>query len=74
MGSEMCIRDSLGTDGFGRSASRQALRRFFEVDRQHIALAAIESLVRDATLPHGVLKKAVNDLGIDSNATAPWNR
>ena len=64
----------LGTDGFGRSASRQALRRFFEVDRQHIALAAIESLVRDGTLPHGVLKKAVNDLGIDSNATAPWNR
>lgn len=64
----------LGTDGFGRSANRQALRRFFEVDRQHIALAAIESLVRQGQLPHSLLTKAVNDLGIDADAEAPWNR
>jgi pyruvate dehydrogenase E1 component len=64
----------LGTDGFGRSANRQALRRFFEVDRQHIALAAIEALVRQGQLPHSLLTKAVNDLGIDADAVAPWNR
>jgi pyruvate dehydrogenase E1 component len=64
----------LGTDGFGRSANRQALRRFFEVDRQHIALAAIEALVRQGQLPHNLLTKAVNDLGIDADAVAPWNR
>lgn len=64
----------LGTDGFGRSANRQALRRFFEVDRQHIALAAIESLVREQKLPQSQLEKAVSDLGIDAQASAPWNR
>jgi pyruvate dehydrogenase E1 component len=64
----------LGTDGFGRSANRQALRRFFEVDRQHIALAAIESLVREERLPQNHLRKAVNDLGIDAEASAPWTR
>ena len=63
----------LGTDGFGRSANRKALRRFFEVDRQHIALAAIDSLVRDGVLEQEVLGKAVSTLGIDSDASAPWN-
>lgn len=62
----------LGTDGFGRSAHRAALRRFFEVDRQHIAVAAIETLVREGTLENDVLSKAVKDLGIDQDAKAPW--
>jgi len=62
----------LGTDGFGRSANRQALRRFFEVDRQHIALAAIEALVRDGTLEHKVLISAIDSLGIDQSASPPW--
>lgn len=62
----------LGTDGFGRSASRKALRRFFEVDRQHVALAAIEALVRQGSLPREVLTRAVSDLGIDPAAPAPW--
>lgn len=43
VGARMTI---LGTDGFCRSASRPALRRFFEVDRQHVVIAALESLVR----------------------------
>ncbi|APX18009.1 pyruvate dehydrogenase (acetyl-transferring), homodimeric type (plasmid) [Phaeobacter inhibens] len=63
----------LGTDGFGRSANRKALRRFFEVDRQHIALSAVEALVRDGTLKPAVLKKAVDDLGVDPAAPAPWS-
>ena len=63
----------LGTDGFGRSANRKALRRFFEIDRQHIALAAIDSLVRDGSLDREILIKAIDTLGIDKNASAPWN-
>ena len=38
---------ALGTDGFGRSDSRAALRRFFEVDRNHIAVAALKALADD---------------------------
>lgn len=62
----------LGTDGFGRSANRQALRRFFEVDRQHIALAAIEALVRQGALEATVIPQAIEKLGIDPATTAPW--
>ena len=70
IGAKMTV---LGTDGFGRSANRKALRRFFEVDRQHIALAAIESLVRNGTLDHDVMIKAIESLGIDPQSAAPWN-
>ncbi|ODM45192.1 pyruvate dehydrogenase (acetyl-transferring), homodimeric type [Ruegeria sp. PBVC088] len=62
----------LGTDGFGRSANRAALRRFFEVDRQHVALAAIEALVRKGDIEAPVLSQAIGDLGIDPAADAPW--
>ena len=63
----------LGTDGFGRSASRAALRQFFEVDRQHVVLAAIEALVRDGSVERQILAKAITDTGIDAEATAPWH-
>ncbi|MGI9506918.1 MAG: transketolase-like TK C-terminal-containing protein, partial [Geminicoccaceae bacterium] len=62
----------LGTDGFGRSANRKALRRFFEVDRQHIAVAAIEALMREGKVDQKVLTRALKDLGIDPEAPAPW--
>ncbi|MBY6117171.1 alpha-ketoglutarate dehydrogenase [Mameliella alba] len=62
----------LGTDGFGRSANRPSLRRFFEVDRQHIALAAIESIVRRGDLDADVLTRAIARLGVDPAAEAPW--
>ncbi|MCR8549963.1 alpha-ketoglutarate dehydrogenase [Salipiger sp. P9] len=62
----------LGTDGFGRSANRKALRQFFEVDRQNIALAAIESLVRRGELEPEVLSSAIDRLGIDPSPDAPW--
>ncbi|MEM8665150.1 MAG: pyruvate dehydrogenase (acetyl-transferring), homodimeric type, partial [Pseudomonadota bacterium] len=64
----------LGTDGFGRSANRGALRRFFEVDRAHIALAAIEALFRDGALAHETLTDAIAQLGIDAAAPAPWTK
>ncbi|SIS69252.1 alpha-ketoglutarate dehydrogenase [Paracoccus saliphilus] len=62
----------LGTDGFGRSANRKSLRRFFEVDRQHIALAAIESLVRQGKLDHSFIGKAISELEVDVEAAASW--
>lgn len=59
---------ALGTDGFGRSDTRSALRRFFEVDRQHIALAAL------AGIDPGKHAAALQRYGIDARAEAPWNR
>ena len=62
----------LGTDGFGRPANRKGLRRFFEVDRQHIALAAIESLVNEGSLEFSMISEAIERLGIDPDVAAPW--
>ncbi|WP_422403405.1 alpha-ketoglutarate dehydrogenase [Pseudomonas sp. GZD-209] len=49
---------TLGTDGFGRSDNRQHLRRFFEVDRFAVVMAALYGLVRQGRLPRGVLSQA----------------
>jgi pyruvate dehydrogenase E1 component len=57
----------LGTDGFGRSDYRKALRRFFEVDRYHVAVAALHALGRDEDA-----KTAIDKYGIDPEAEAPW--
>jgi pyruvate dehydrogenase E1 component len=62
---------TLGTDGFGRSESRPALRRFFEVDAEHIALAALQRLALAETIKPTVLKKAVKELGLDPNKPDP---
>ena len=59
---------ALGTDGFGRSDTRAVLRRFFEVDRYHIALAAL------AGIDPGKHAEARLRYSIDANAEAPWNR
>ncbi|MFZ5928331.1 MAG: pyruvate dehydrogenase (acetyl-transferring), homodimeric type [Acidobacteriota bacterium] len=56
---------SLGTDGFGRSESRMYLRRFFEVDAESIAAAALERLARWGELSAEEAHKALIDLGID---------
>jgi pyruvate dehydrogenase E1 component len=58
---------TLGTDGFGRSDYRRALRRFFEVDRHHVAVAALHALGRleDA-------ERAIDLYKIDQEAAAPW--
>ena len=59
----------LGTDGFGRSDTREKLRGFFEVDRHHVALAALHALGRDEDAA-----KAIERYGIDADAEAPWRR
>jgi len=56
---------SLGTDGFGRSESRPYLRRFFEVDAESIAAAALERLARWGEIAPETAQKAIIELGID---------
>jgi pyruvate dehydrogenase E1 component len=66
---------TLGTDGFGRSDTRTALRRFFEVDRYHVVLAALQALAREGRCERAVLAEAVRRYGIDSTPAAPpWDR
>jgi pyruvate dehydrogenase E1 component len=63
---------TLGTDGFGRSDTRPALRRFFEVDRHCVVLAALDGLVRKGRLPQEVIARAISRYGFDPGAPAPW--
>jgi pyruvate dehydrogenase E1 component len=55
----------LGTDGFGRSDSREVLRRFFKVDKFHIVLAALQGLVEQGSLPPETVSRAIIQYGID---------
>jgi pyruvate dehydrogenase E1 component len=58
---------TLGTDGFGRSDYRRVLRRFFEVDRHHVAIAALHALGRTDDA-----ERAIATYDIDPEAAAPW--
>ena len=62
----------LGTDGFGRSDTRAALRRFFEVDRHHVVLAALQSLADAGRVPREVLEQAIARYSLDPDAGASW--
>ncbi|ROR35036.1 pyruvate dehydrogenase E1 component [Inmirania thermothiophila] len=62
----------LGTDGFGRSDTRAALRRFFEVDRYHVAVAALWALAREGTIPASTVREAIEKYGVDPEAPNPW--
>ena len=64
----------LGTDGFGRSDTRERLRRFFEVDRQHVALAALQSLAAAGSIDAGRCAEAIERYRIDTEAAEPWQR
>jgi pyruvate dehydrogenase E1 component len=63
---------ALGTDGFGRSDTRKALRRFFEVDRHHIVLAALAALVDAGRLERACLADAIRRYAIDPRTAEPW--
>jgi pyruvate dehydrogenase E1 component len=63
----------LGTDGFGRSDSRVALRNFFEVDRYFIAVAALKGLADNGTIDASVVSDAIAKFGIDAEKTNPLN-
>ncbi|MEQ3776924.1 MAG: pyruvate dehydrogenase (acetyl-transferring), homodimeric type [Alcanivorax sp.] len=61
----------LGTDGFGRSDSRQKLRHFFEVDRYFVVLAALSALRKDGKVEAAAVKKAIEKYGIDTDKPYP---
>jgi pyruvate dehydrogenase E1 component len=65
---------ALGTDGFGRSDTRAALRSFFEVDRHHIALCALYSLAQLGTIGLDLVAAAVHRYQIDIDLAPPWTR
>jgi pyruvate dehydrogenase E1 component len=62
---------ALGTDGFGRSDYRRRLRSFFEVDRRHVALAALKSLADDQRLPSKTVAEAIKRYDIDPERASP---
>ncbi len=62
---------TLGTDGYGRSDTRERLRRFFEVDAESIAVAALDALRQDGALPAAEVARAIRDLGVDPEAPDP---
>jgi pyruvate dehydrogenase E1 component len=61
----------LGTDGFGRSDSRKKLRKFFEVDRYYVAIAALKALADQGALPAANVSAAIKKYGIDPEKPNP---
>jgi pyruvate dehydrogenase E1 component len=62
---------SLGTDGFGRSNTREALRSLFEIDPPHIAAAAVAELACCGTLPAERAVAAIRELDVDPGKLDP---
>ncbi len=62
---------ALGTDGYGRSDSREALRSFFEVDRYHVVIAALKALVDEGKLPAAKAAEAIKKYNINVNRPNP---
>ena len=61
----------LGTDGFGRSDTRQQLRWFFEVDRHFVAVAALASLADQQIIARSVVRDAMRHFGIEPEKANP---
>jgi pyruvate dehydrogenase E1 component len=64
---------ALGTDGYGRSDSRESLREYFEVDARFITLAALTALAEKGEVPPATLTAAIKDLDIDSSKLDPMS-
>jgi pyruvate dehydrogenase E1 component len=65
---------TLGTDGYGRSDSRENLRRFFEMDRHHIVVAALAALADENLIPPEHVAQAIERYGINVTLASPWTR
>jgi pyruvate dehydrogenase E1 component len=63
---------SLGTDGFGRSDARPALRHYFEVDAGHVVVAVLTELARGGEVTADEVQDAIGRFGIDADAMAPF--
>jgi pyruvate dehydrogenase E1 component len=61
----------LGTDGFGRSDTREQLRRFFEVDRHYITIAALKALAEDGRIEAERVAQAMGKFGLDPDKPNP---
>jgi len=62
---------SFGTDGYGRSDSRKQLRRFFEVDKEHIVSYALSALAKEQLIPSKYAKKAMKKYNINKDKPIP---
>ncbi|MGQ0621164.1 MAG: alpha-ketoglutarate dehydrogenase [Panacagrimonas sp.] len=63
---------TLGTDGFGRSDTRAALRSFFEVERHSIVVAALSALADEGTLERRIVAEAIRHYGVATDTAASW--
>ncbi|HAS50211.1 MAG TPA: pyruvate dehydrogenase (acetyl-transferring), homodimeric type [Gammaproteobacteria bacterium] len=63
---------TLGTDGFGRSDYRVQLRRFFEVNRYYVAVAALKALADEGQITVDVVEAAIRQYGLDTERPDPW--
>ncbi|MBD8146741.1 alpha-ketoglutarate dehydrogenase [Pseudomonas fluorescens] len=63
----------LGTDGFGRSDTREALRDFFEVSAAHIVLAAVTALADEGKISRDVCQQVIDEHNISASASASWS-
>ena len=61
----------LGTDGFGRSDTREKLRHFFEVDRRWVTVAALKALADEGKIERKVVAEAIKKYGIDPQKPNP---
>jgi len=64
---------ALGTDGFGRSDTREALRRHFEIDAEHIVVATLHALMLDGKVKAETVSRAIREYGIDPEGLDPRN-
>ena len=62
---------SLGTDGYGRSDARKALRQHFEVDKRYIAVTSLKALADDGALDQKTVAQAIEKYGIDPDRPDP---
>jgi pyruvate dehydrogenase E1 component len=65
---------SLGTDGFGRSDTREALRRFFETDAAHLVVAVLSALAAQGDVKPELVAEAIAHHDLDTDVDAPWHR
>ena len=61
----------MGTDGFGRSDTRENLRDFFEINRYYITITAINSLIKEGVIKKDVLSKAIKKYNINPDKINP---
>ncbi len=63
---------SLGTDGFGRSDAREALRSYFEVDAANLVVAVLQQLALGGEIKSSLVAEAIAEFGIDADGAAPF--